>query len=124
MSLNLIALIIFFGSCFAAIIILAKKIPILAQLPEIDYPKKDWKGFFDARIKYLTDYLGKIHYEIILQKILSRICVLTLKAERKASHWLQRLREKEKNKKIIEDDNYWDKFREKVSRKRGRKTDV
>lgn len=118
MSFELIAVIIFLGSCFAAAAILIKKIPILAQLPEIDYPKKDWKGFLDARIRYLADYFGKIRYEVVLQKILSRVCVLTLKAERKASHWLQKLREKEKNKRATESDNYWDRFKVKVSRKR------
>lgn len=124
MSFELLALIIFLGSCGAALTILMKKIPVLAQLPEVEHPKKNWKGFFDARIKYLTDYLGTIRYEAVLQKILSRVCVLTLRAERKASRWLQALREKEKNKKIIKDDNYWDKFREKVGRKRGKKSSI
>ncbi len=118
------AVIIFLGSCIVAVTILMKKVPVLAELPEIEHPKKNWKDFLDVRIKYLTDYLGKIKYEPVLQKILSRVCILTLRAERKANHWLMRLREKEKNKKIVEDDNYWDKFREKVSRKRGRKTSI
>lgn len=74
----------------------------------------------DARIKYLIERAGKIHYEVILQKILSRICVLTLKAEHKVNQWLQRLREKEKSKKIVQNDHYWDKFKETVSRKRVR----
>lgn len=119
MSFELISIIVFLGSFFTAASILIKKIPVLAQLPEKKYSRNEWNIFIEAKRKYLIDYFGKIRYEVLLQKILSRICILTLKTERKVNQWLQRLREKEKNKKVL-DYRYWDKFTEKVSRRRVR----
>lgn len=49
--------------------------------------------------------------EMFLQKLLSRIRVLILKAEHKINGWLSHLRQKSLNKKSSSLNDYWQKFK-------------
>lgn len=115
---ELIATIILFSSLIGIGVILFKKIPILNELPEI--PAK-----FDLTVKLLRikekiknlKCFKSFSFEIILQKILSKIRILTLKLESKIDRYLQKLRKKSLRKKRLGDDNYWQKLK-KITKKR------
>lgn len=53
----------------------------------------------------------KFSFEILLQKILSKVRVLVLKIDHKTSTWLQTLRERAKKRSSLEKDNYWKKLK-------------
>jgi len=110
---ELAAIIILFSSLLGMCLIVFRKIPALAELPEIP-------GGFDLKIKILQikekiknfKYFKPLSLEILLQKILSKIRILSLKAEKKTSLWLQKLREKSTKKK--ENDKYWQELKESI----------
>lgn len=108
---DLSAFAIFLGSFIGIIVILFRKIPFLAELPEQKIRRQ--LKFFNILKKGIgnNSFLKTISLETFLQKILSKIRVLTLKMESKIGFWLQRLREKSQKKKIKEKDNYWEKIR-------------
>ncbi|HXK32270.1 MAG TPA: hypothetical protein VJ378_02270 [Candidatus Paceibacterota bacterium] len=101
--MSIIVFIVFLLSLIILAVIVLKKIPLLLQLPETaSFNWKEWltgvKDLFPA---------DNFSFEIFLQKILSRVRVLTLKTDNKTSNWLQKLRERGQKKKFDEDDNYW-----------------
>lgn len=108
MSYEIIATIILFGSLVGMGIIVLRKIPILAELPEvIEKPQEEnFISKLKEKIKVLNPFRN-FSIEIFLQKILSKIRILTLKTESKVASWLQRLRERAQKKKSKENDNYW-----------------
>jgi len=105
----LVSLIIFAVSSVVLAIIVFRKIPSLVQLPETVPSQIDWQDFLSKirTLKIFKDF----SFEILLQKILSKVRVLTLRTDNKTSTWLQRLREKSQKKKFAEDDDYWKKVR-------------
>ncbi len=105
----LVSLIIFAVSSVVLAIIVFRKITSLVQLPETVPSQIDWQDFLSKirTLKIFKDF----SFEILLQKILSKVRVLTLRTDNKTSTWLQRLREKSQKKKFAEDDDYWKKVR-------------
>jgi hypothetical protein len=103
------------------VVILIRKIPVLAELP---LKEKKSKQSLSANFK---KYLGNISFiksfsiESILQKILSRIRILTLRVENKTANWLQLLRERSSERTRNFHDGYWKKLKE-VNKKRGKKS--
>lgn len=107
--IELIFIIILICSLFGIAVILLRKVPVLAELPEIPvrFPKvKEVK-------EKIRNFLGirDFSYELYLQKILSRIRVLTLKTDSKTSGWLERLRQKNNQKNNSNNDNYWEELK-------------
>jgi hypothetical protein len=101
-------------SLLGLLLILFRKIPVLVELPEItadSYIKKLMVNFKN-RIKNLSIF-KTFSLEIFLQKIISKFRVLTLKTERKTYNWLQKLRERAKRKRMI-NDNYWQDLKSKT----------
>ena len=82
------------------------------ELPEI--PARDsWKHTLSKlkeKIKILNPFKS-FSYEIFLQKLLSKIRILSLKTDNKTFNWLQKLREKSQKKKNLENDNYWEEIK-------------
>jgi hypothetical protein len=103
--IELIVLGIFIYSLICLGIIFYQKIPLLLELPETAPAPFNWKEFL-KKIKNLIPFKG-LSLEIFLQKILSKIRILTLKTDNKTSTLLQKLREKSQKKKFNENDNYW-----------------
>ena len=102
---ELIAAIILIGSALGMFVILFRKIPILVGLPKTaERPLLNdlWQKSKE-RIKNLPQ-LKSFSSEIFIQKVLSRIRVLTLRIENKIANYLQKLREKAQKKN---EDNYW-----------------
>jgi len=113
--LELIATIVFLGSVLGIVFILMRKIPILAEMPEVtegqkkeSLPSKIKKRFKDLPL------IRDIFSGILLQKTLSKIRVLTIKAESKTAAWLQKLRIKSQTEKGKAKDNYWTEVKNEV----------
>ena len=100
--------IFFFLGFFGVLIILLKKIPVLAELPE-----KSSTNFLEASVLNFRDQIKDLNsfknfsIELFLQKILSRLKVLILKIENLITLWLRKLREKSIEKNNHQPDNYW-----------------
>ncbi len=108
MNFELVAIIILFGSFLGMGAIISRKIPVLVELPEV--PARDnWKDTLSKlkeKIKTLNPFKS-FSYEIFLQKLLSKVRILSLKTDNKTFNWLQKLRERSLKKKNLENDNYW-----------------
>ena len=110
MFFEIIAGIILFGSLLGMGAIMLRKIPVLVELPEI-IKKPSRQPFWPKLKRKIKNIPGfkSFSYEIFLQKLLSRIRILTLKTDNKTSNWLQRLREKSRKQKPS--DNYWEEIK-------------
>ena len=117
---ELIAIIILFGGLVGMSVILFRKIPVLAQLPEISPIPS-----FNTRIRKILEKIKIIKHfklpplEIFLQKILSKIKILTLKIETKTEDWLRKLREKTQKKK--ENEKYWQELKKSIKEEKSKK---
>lgn len=101
------AIIVFLSSFFGMVLIVFRKIPTLTELPEFLPDGGESFGFkLKKKIKELNPFKN-FFYENFLQKIISRIRILTLKTDSQTFNWLQNLKEKMK-KKRMENDNYWE----------------
>lgn len=109
---EIIAAIILIGSLLGMGIIIRRKLPLVSELPETVLGQKEPL----AKIKNLLPVKG-FSSEIFLQKMLSKIRILTLKTENKTSNWLQKLREKSKKRKLFEEDDYWQKLKDSAGKK-------
>lgn len=110
MNFEIITEIILFCSLLGMGIIILRKIPVLSELPEIPVDRINWKDILlnlKERIKNLSPFKSFSH-EVFLQKILSKIRILSLKSENKIGSWLQKLRERAQKKKNLENDSYWE----------------
>jgi len=85
------------------------KIPILINVSKKRGGKKSKSLFLilEKRIKG-HKFFKNFSYEMFLQKILSKIRILTLKTDSKTSSLLQELRQKSQEKKDLECDDYWE----------------
>jgi len=116
MSFETVAEIILFGSFLGLGIIIWRKIPVLVKLPETPAGRTNLIsgrriGALKLKEKVRILNFSKLFSgEVFLQKLLSRIRILTLRTDNKTSSWLQKLRESQK-KKFKENDNYWDEIK-------------
>ncbi len=118
--MELIATILLITSFLGMATIILRKTPALAEMPETKEElsrnifflnlKEKIKNFFIFAFKFFP-------FELILQKILSKIRILTLRLENKIALWLQKLREKAQ-KKELDSDNYWKKLKKLIKSKR------
>ena len=112
MNYEIAAIIIFFGSLIGMGVILYRKIPTLRELPEVvEEPLvKDFWLKLKEKIKNIPG-LKSFSLEMFLQKILSKIRVLSLRIDNKTTNWLQKLRARSRKKKFEEDKNYWEEIK-------------
>lgn len=103
--MELILLTILIISLIGVGVILYRKIPILITLPEDKLKTK----FRWPSVSF--PLVGKLNYELYLQKILSRIRILTLKTENKTGSWLEKLRQRNNRKNNHKPDNYWEELK-------------
>lgn len=108
---ELIAIIILFIGLIGIGVILIKKIPILAALP----PKVIREPGVFRRVKDKVKNNGTLKTfssgELLLQRILSKFRILTLRTENKTSTWLGKLRQRSLKKKKTFSDDYWRKLK-------------
>ncbi len=107
----LIATIIFFIGFMGMGVIVIKKIPVLVELPETEIKGPRIFGKHRHKIKNNGTVKSFSSKELLLQKILSKFRILTLKTDKKTSNLLAKLRQKsiENKKKFSED--YWKRIR-------------
>ena len=90
---------------------LYRKLPFLVKLPET--PIK-FRESFALKMKNGAKNLpgkDKFDYELYLQKVLSRVRILTLKTENKTSGWLEKLRQRNNQRNNHNNDNYWEELK-------------
>ncbi len=110
--IDIIALIIFLTSLSGIGVIVFRKIPLLTELPVSDSANRfNWRTLSGkiSKVKTLNPFKG-LSSGIILQKILSKIRILSLKTENKTSTWLKQIRTKAKMRKNL-DANYWEEIK-------------
>jgi hypothetical protein len=107
---NLIALVVFLFSFAGLFFIIFKKLPVLAKT-HISSGDVVHVAIADFKNK-IKDALNPIDldYELYLQKILSKVRVLTLKTENKTANWLEALRQRSKRNKESSKD-YWEELK-------------
>ena len=120
--IELIFLAILISTFLGIAIILLRKIPVLVKLPETPASKKSLisKESLILKLKEGIKNLPgseKFNYELYLQKILSKIRILTLKTESKTGSWLERLRQKAIQRNNHHKDNYWEKLKKAKNKK-------
>jgi hypothetical protein len=111
--IELVLTTIFFGSLIGIGTILFRKIPAVLELPDTGSNLG-----FKTRVVNTKERIQNLKlsefpsFEIILQKILSKVRILSLKIEKKTSAWLRKLREKSMKRK--ENDKYWEELKESI----------
>ena len=90
--------------------IIFKKIPVLSALSEKELKEEVKKSKLMERLKKVK-LLRNFSYEKFLQKLLTKVRILSLKTDNKTSNWLKKLKDNTQRKKITEDDNYWDEIK-------------
>ncbi len=109
--IEIIFIVILVASFAGMAVILYKRMPDLAKLPEQPIV---WQRAAALKLKQGMDkmpVLKNFSYEIYLQKVLSRVRVLTLKTDNKTSGWLERLRKKQSQENGSANDKYWDELK-------------
>ena len=121
--IEIIFFIVLVSSLAGLTIIVYQKSPLIPETTDSLSGQLKWKNCFNQVKESLP--FKNFSLESFLQKILSRIRVLLLKIENKISSLLQKLRQKAKAKKSInqtdqessflvktwQDDNYWQKVK-------------
>jgi len=108
---ELILITILISSLLGIGVILYRKLPVLVKLPEAPVKFKESLVLkMRSGVKKLPGK-DKFDYELYLQKILSRVRILTLKTENKTSNWLERLRQKNNQKNNHNNEKYWEELK-------------
>jgi len=109
--LELIILIIFLIGLTGMGVIIFRKIPALVELPEAEIKRSRIFRRFKHKIKNNGAIKSFSSKELLLQKILSKFRIFTLRTDKKTSNLLAKLRQKsiENKKKFSED--YWKRIR-------------
>lgn len=112
MSSETIALIIFSASSLGLGGMIVGKIPTLSTLPKTIKGDRQAGLFLRLRrgIRKISP-LKNFSYEVFLQKVLTKVRILSLRTDNKTSTLLQKLRENAQKKKIREDGDYWEKIK-------------
>ena len=100
-------LVILIFSLLGIVVIVWRKIPVLAGSPDILSDKSESISLkLKRKIKEFPS-IKNFSYELFLQKFISKIRILTLKTDNQTFNWLQKLKERTKKKKL-EEDGYWE----------------
>ena len=108
--LELIAAIILIIGLIGMAVVVFRKIPVLVELPPQEIEGSGALGKLKNKIRN-NGTLESFSGEILLQKILSKIRILTLKTDEKTDSWLTKLRQRSLEKKKKFSDDYWKRIR-------------
>jgi len=103
---DLIAQIILAVSFLGLGIMFFRKVPLLLVFPEKEEPQKSLSLKLKENISALNPFRN-FSYDVFLQKLLTKIRILSLRTDHQTFNLLKKLREKTQKKKL-ENDNYWD----------------
>jgi len=113
MKFEHIAQIILIFSFLGMAVLVFRKIPTLVESSDIPAKREPGVNFLKGlkeRIKNSRHFKADF-FEILLQRILSKIRILSLKIENKMADWLKRLRDRSQEKKIKKEDNFWEELK-------------
>jgi len=110
MNYKIIAEVILVSSSIGLGGIIFKKIPALSVLSEKELKEEVQKSKLMERLRKVKIFRN-FSYEKFLQKLLTKVRILSLKTDNKTSNWLKKLKNNTQRKKITEDDNYWDEIK-------------
>lgn len=117
MSSSFIPLGFLLASLISLAVLVFRKMPALLAMPEekkvVGEEKENPVRKFFAKLPFLKNF----SFELFLQKIISYLRILTMKTENKTFDWLQKLRERAKDK-FQKEDNYWEEVKKAKSAKR------
>jgi hypothetical protein len=105
---NIIAIILFFIGLVGTSVIIYRKIPVLVALAPEQVETKPLE-----EIKERIKRNGSFSIKKLLEKILSKFRILTLKTEHKTSNLLIKLRQKSIEEKNKFSEDYWKKVKRK-----------
>jgi hypothetical protein len=107
---NYIALVVLLVSFAGLVFILVKKLPVLAKMhAPAAASSRSTVVDLKNKMKEALNPIG-LDYELYLQKILSKVRVLTLKTENKTANWLEALRQRSKRNSENSKD-YWEELK-------------
>lgn len=98
------------GSVFGMIVIVIRKLPVLSGLSPQTVKEPGTLEKIKKKIKNNGTFKS-FSGEILLQKALSKIRIITLKTENKTGDWLAKLRQKSIEKKNRFSEDYWQKLK-------------
>jgi len=114
MKFESILQIILLGSSIGLGGIIFSKISLIRSLPEkssrSSEKKQDFVLILKKQIKKLNPFKS-LTYEVFLEKVLTSIRVIFLNMENKTSGLIKELKQNVKERKIRENDNYWEKIK-------------
>ncbi len=116
MSFEVISLIILVASFCGLAFMVSRKIPALAEMPEPVFIKEETRQMIREKTKEVLKERSS-SLEKSLQKILSKTRILSLKAEKKLSDWIIKLRERSLERTVKDIDNYWKEIRTSIKKK-------
>jgi hypothetical protein len=107
MNSQIISLVILGLSFLGMSFLILRKVPALRQIAQNTQEGFSENVFISFAKKIIAKVPGLKSFspEIFLQKIVSRLRVISLKSDQKTAGWLKKLREKNQTK---EPDGYWD----------------
>jgi len=91
-------------------VILIRKIPALANLSPSDIDEPGVFQKLKSKIKH-SGTIKPFSGELLLQKVLTKIRILTLRTENKTGNWLGKLRQRSLKKKKTFSGDYWKKLK-------------
>ncbi len=106
-------IIIFFISLIGMGLIIWKKIPVLIELPVEEIEEEKILKKIRERIRNNHKIKLVSSGNILLQKMLSKVRILTLRTDKKTSLWLSKLRQKSIKKKETFLKRDWEKLKKK-----------
>lgn len=104
--LEIILSFVLFASFIGIGTIFFRKIPLLVKLPEVESVRESLVSKVRKGVAKLPG-AKKFDYELYLQKMLSKVRVLTLKTENKTGNWLERLRQRRNG----HNNEYWEELK-------------
>lgn len=118
---QIIALIVLILSALGLGVMVWRKIPVLAELPEVSEGPREGLWLRLKNKIFNLSFIKDFNFLAFLQKILSKFRVLTLKTESKTADWLQKLRQKTQKQDNFKNDNYWQELKNSTNNKANKK---
>jgi len=110
---EVIAITILAISSLGLTFLFVRKIPVLISLPEEEFESFTKKFFRKTKEKIKEiKIFQRSFWDLLLEKNLQKIRILSLKIDSKIFNWLKKKKEKEIKEK--REENYWDKIKKEV----------
>ena len=114
------ASIAFFVSLASLGYVVGRKVPLLLTFPA-KQERDSMKEIFQeatGKIQYSALFKAVSSPNLLLQKLLSKARIFSLRTENKTSQWLEKLRKRSQEKKVLFSEDYWKQLRKGKEKKR------